>query len=67
MSTTTDHPIPTANALDAEIDRLALAIVVEADLAANVDRAAILDTLIRYRADREDRERIARVLGKVSP
>jgi len=65
MSDTTDHPAPTSNALDAEIDRLALAIVVEADLAANVDRAAILDTLMRYREDRETHEHRARMAGPV--
>ena len=65
MNDTTDHVTTTPEALDREIDRLAKAIVDDIDTAKNVQRAAILDTLMRYREDRATREHRARMAGPV--
>lgn len=65
MNDTTDHVTTTPEALDREIDRLAKAIVDDIDTAKNVQRAAILDTLMRYREDRAAREHRARMAGPV--
>ena len=61
----TDHVSTTPEALDAEIDRLAKAIVDDIDTAKNVQRAACLDVLLRYREDRAMREHRARMAGPV--